>query len=98
MNSQDHSKTDKTQATPELSTFMIEITRDNDNATLLDIRQALLKGETLFVSLSEDEIFYRQDRSAYVMEVDNLIDLLGPDTAARDVIDEGQAKRQRGDL
>lgn len=98
MDSQDNSEKEKTKATPELSTFMIEITQDNENATLLDVRQALLKDETLFVSLSEDEIFYRQDRSAYVMEVDNLIDLLGADTAARGVIDKEQAERQRRDL
>lgn len=87
MNRKYSSESDKTRATAELSTFMTDIIRTNGEATLLDVRQALADSNSLFFSLSEDEILYRQDRSAYVMEIDELIHRLGADTAARDVID-----------
>jgi hypothetical protein len=74
-------------ATPELSGFIVGLVCAQtlvSAATLADLR-ALLAGNDLFIS-DDGEIIYKEDRTALLIELDALIELLGNQTPAMHVI------------
>ena len=78
-------------ATPELTRLMEAVLRNAEpgtEPTLADVREALLTG---IVWSGEGELLYAQDTTAFVLELDDLIDCYRMNARARDIVEHTRA-------